>query len=144
MKNQTKFKSEFINASPKNIVSKYILYRLLASVQEGTADLGANDVHLEHIMPQKTQGNWEKLKKSNPDLYTESVNRIGNLTLLGAPLNIGASNKDFGIKKREYYSKSGLKINEKDLLMSYTKWDYSKIDERQKKIYEKIKNIWTF
>lgn len=142
MKNENKFKSEFLNASPKNIASKYILYRLAASMKEGLK-WGAKDIHLEHIMPKKTQGTWEKLKKKDPDFYNDNVERIGNLTLLSAPLNIGASNKDFKTKKKEYYTASGLRLNEKDLLMGYTYWDYSTIEERQKKIYDKIKDIWT-
>jgi hypothetical protein len=141
MKNEDKFKNEFIIAAPKNIVSKYILYRLAANLKEGLK-WGAKDIHLEHIMPKKPQGTWDKLKKMDPDSYNDNIERLGNLTLLSAPLNIGASNKDFNIKKKEYYTSSGLRLNEKDLLMSYKVWDFVKIDDRQKKIYEKIKDIW--
>lgn len=69
------------------------------------------------------------------------MDRIGNLTLLQDKLNQGACNKDFKMKKKEYYSKSRLKIN-KDTLTKYNDWNYKTIDERQKEIYKLIKDIW--
>lgn len=140
LKNENKFKEEFKNASPKNIVSKYILFRLTAQHQEGIK-WRSKDIHLEHIMPKKPRGEWSKLKQNDPDNYEEFVDRIGNLTLLQDKLNQGACNKDFKMKKKEYYSKSRLKIN-KDTLTKYNDWNYKTIGERQKEIYKLIKDIW--
>ncbi|WP_462250845.1 DUF262 domain-containing protein [Ferruginibacter sp.] len=137
MKLEDKFKSGFCLSSPKSNIAKLILERIVASKQESVSATG--DAWLEHIMPQKPKGNWLKLKESDPELYTFSLNRLGNLTLLKNKLNIVASNKDFDTKKIEY-EKSRLTINND--LKDYSIWDYDTIDTRQDYLYELSKDIW--
>lgn len=139
IKNINKFKEEFIIASPKNIVSKYILFRLASKLQEGLS-WGSKEVHLEHIMPQRPKNNWLKLKNKDAEVYNDYISRIGNHTLLRDKLNQAASNNDFASKKNEY-KKSGLKIN--NSLLNYNKWTFEMIEKRQSDIYEDIKNLWS-
>lgn len=73
------------------------------------AILGAEDVHIEHIIPQKIVsrksqqefGNWvEYLGEKVVHRHPKFVNRIGNLTLFAGSLNIVASNNPFATKRR--------------------------------------------
>ena len=142
MKQIDKFKSEFILAAPKANISKMILTRIVQNSHE-SIDTKKGDAWLEHIMPQKaTKGEWIILKQSDEELYNFSINRIGNLTLLLNKLNQGASNKDFNIKKDEYYKESRLKITTG--LLSYDIWNFDSVDKRQEDLYEEAKNVWSF
>jgi uncharacterized protein with ParB-like and HNH nuclease domain len=108
----------------------------------------SEDVHLEHIVPQTINtkraitefGDWitylgEKAKVK----HKKYVSRIGNLTLLAAPLNIQASNNPF-TRKRSSYRQSDLLIT-KDLS---TKSDFKfyHIDQRGEEITKKALSIW--
>ena len=71
--------------------------------------LGANEVHVERIIPQKIAtkkakdefGDWiTYLGKDAESQHGKYVSRIGNLTIVAGILNIGASNNPF-IRKRK-------------------------------------------
>jgi len=141
MSNEKRFKDEFFISSPKRIASKYILFRLASKFKEGLM-WNSKEIHLEHIMPQKPKGEWNKIKKNDPELYSDYLDRIGNLTLLRDKLNIEASNKAFNAKK-SHYIKSGLLINKEYLLLKYNKWGYKEIEDRQKNIFKILEDIWT-
>lgn len=75
------------------------------------AVLGAEDVHVEHIIPQKITtakskrdwGDWiTYLGEKANILHPRLVSRIGNLTLFAGELNISASNNPFAAKKSAY------------------------------------------
>jgi uncharacterized protein with ParB-like and HNH nuclease domain len=138
--NSNKFDEFFANATPKSIVSKYILFRITDQNKE-PLDWGNKRVHLEHIMPQKAAGQWDKLKKNDPEKYEAYLNRIGNLTLLVGDKNIAISNKDFSEKKKIYKEYSLVSITTD--LNSLTNWDYAEIEKRQKKLLTIAKKVWS-
>ena len=74
--------------------------------------------------------------KTNHKKY---VNRIGNLTLLSAPLNIQASNNPFARKKKSYKS-SSLKITNE--LAKKNDFKFSHLEQRSKEITKKALTIW--
>jgi uncharacterized protein with ParB-like and HNH nuclease domain len=133
-----RFKNEFCSAARSVSISKMILGRIAAYHQE-SIDLESKDVWLEHIMPRTAKGEWKKLEKKDAELYKISVDRLGNLTLFQDKKNIGASNKDFNIKK-PFYEASRIKIT-KEIAKNET-WDWDTIDERQTSLYEIAKEIW--
>jgi hypothetical protein len=92
-------------------------------------------------MPQKAAGQWDKMKKNDPEKYEAYLNRIGNLTLLVGDKNIAISNKDFSEKKK-IYKKYSLASITKDL-NSLTNWDYGEIEKRQKKLLTIAKKVWS-
>lgn len=141
MKQKEKFESEFKYASPKSNVAKMILDRIVR-IQSESVNWKSKDIHLEHIMPQNPKGSWLELKNSDLELYDFCLNRLGNLTLLKDKLNQSASNKDFEVKKSEYYAESRLKIT-RDII-EFDIWDYNAIDKRQENLWELAKDIWTF
>lgn len=108
----------------------------------------SEDVHLEHIVPQLINtkkaiteyGDWiTYLGEKSLIKHKKYVGRIGNLTLLAAPLNIQASNNPF-TRKKGSYRQSDLLIT-KDLA---TKNDFKfyHIDQRGVEITKKALEIW--
>lgn len=109
-----------------------------------------DDVHLEHIVPQTITtkkakeefGDWEQyLGEDASVIHKDKVIRIGNMTLLSAPLNIKASNNPFLAKKAEY-AKSEIKITKQ--LTEYDDFRFEQIDERSKELARRSVKIWNF
>jgi hypothetical protein len=110
--------------------------------------LGADDVHVEHIVPQKIKtkkakdefGDWVSyLGKNAEDLHRQYVDRIGNLTLFAGSLNIGASNNPFGRKKRAYKESAILITKE---LASKSNFKFRDIDRRSTKLADLAVDLW--
>lgn len=140
---EEKFKNQFIASAPRESVSKMILERLSKKYQEGVFLKIQKDIWLEHIMPKNPAkaSTWGKLKKQDEQGYKILVNRIGNLTLLQGKLNQKASNKEFKIKRNEYYKDSRLKMTQE--IKDFPNWNADTIKERQTFLYEQIMDIWT-
>lgn len=143
--------------------AKYMLeqieYRLTGNTGEKLiAD--AEEVHLEHIIPQtidtkksrKEFGNWmEYLGEENVSKHRDYLAKIGNLTLLGAPLNIRASNNPFKSKlqggvddesksKEADYSKSTIELTRQ--LLEYPQFKFEQVDERSRELADMAMDIW--
>lgn len=109
-----------------------------------------NDLHLEHIIPQKITtkkskrefGDWETyLGEDSREKHKEYVNRIGNLTLLAKTLNIRASNNPFESKVEEY-KKSNIKLTKK--ISNYKEFKFGQVQERSSKFGDKAVEMWSF
>ncbi|MCO8055286.1 DUF262 domain-containing protein [Acinetobacter towneri] len=137
-KDEDRFKSEFVYASPKSSVSRMILDRIVKLSSEGV-DWTNKDVHIEHIMPQTPANQWKEMYDADENEYKDYLNRLGNLTILLDKANIKARNKNFSDKK-DYYNKSRLYIT--NSLAKYDNWNYEQIEKRQEQLYELAKNIW--
>lgn len=137
-KEEDKFKSEFVTASPKSSVSKMILDRIARKHSE-SVDWTNKDVHIEHIMPQKPSGEWKVMFDLDEFEYKDYLNRLGNLTILQDKKNIRARNKDFK-EKKEYYKESRVTLTKN--LVDYSQWGYNEILKRQEYLYEQSKDIW--
>ena len=137
-KDEERFKTEFIQASPKSSVTKMILDRITRLHSE-SIDWTNKDTHIEHIMPQKPAGEWLVFAGNDMEEYKDYLNRLGNLTVLQDKKNIRARNKDFRFKK-DYYSESRLKITKS--ITEYNEWNYDQIILRQEYLYEQGKEIW--
>ena len=119
---------------------------------------------LEHILPQKGE-NIPKEKFPNEYDYYNTVTRIGNLTLLEAPINQSlnysndiSSNQWFFIKKNAYLNSnilltrtfSEIKIGEQTVFNSFTnaalktfvEWNMDTVQERQEMLRKLILEIW--
>lgn len=131
--------------------ARYILEQLEYEKRGNTKETlisTSEDVHLEHIVPQTINtkkaineyGDWiTYLGEKALVKHKKYVSRIGNLTLLAAPLNIQASNNPF-TRKKSSYRQSDLLIT-KDLA---TKSDFKfyHIDQRGEEISKKALEIW--
>ncbi|MEX2411324.1 MAG: DUF262 domain-containing HNH endonuclease family protein [Candidatus Paceibacterota bacterium] len=101
--------------------ARFMLTKIEYYITGNTNELSINsaeDVHLEHIIPQKIHtkkskqkfGDWQTYLGNDANLkHKKRKDRIGNLTLLAGDLNIIASNNPFK-KKLECYEKSNIEL----------------------------------
>lgn len=110
--------------------------------------LGAEDVHVEHIIPQKIKtkkaklefGDWVTYLGEKAESHHERyVSRIGNLTLFAGALNIGASNNPFH-KKRQAYKESAILLTQE--LAKKQQFKFSDVEKRSKDLAEVAVDLW--
>lgn len=150
-----KFKHEFINANfTPNIIdrARYCLEQIELNRHGKHAELlvlGADDVHVEHVIPQKIKtkkakeefGDWEAYLGEGVDiLHPRMVSRIGNLTLFSGALNIGASNNPFS-KKKVAYKESSILITQE--LAEFPTFKFEQVEARSRKLAELAVSRWT-
>jgi len=148
------FREDFASTSfSANLIdrARYCLERIEATKHGDHDELlvqGPDDVHVEHIMPQKIKtkkakkefGDWVTyLGKNAEELHPKFVDRIGNLTLFAGALNIAASNNPFGRKKRAY-KKSAIVITHD--LARKGNFRFKDIDRRSKKLADEAVQLW--
>lgn len=149
-----KFQEEFASTSfTANLIdrARYCLGQIEAVAQgeyEELEVLGPDDVHVEHIIPQKIKtkkareeyGDWPAYLGADAEArHPRYVSRIGNLTLFAGELNIKASNNPFKEKKRAY-KKSSLAITKK--IASMHSFRFKQIDARSKELAKTAVTIW--
>ena len=149
-----KFREEFATTHfSANLIdrARYCLERIEASKHGNHDELlvqGADDVHVEHIMPQKIKtkkakdefGDWVTyLGKNAEELHHKFVDRIGNMTLFAGSLNIGASNNPF-VRKKSAYKESAILIT-KDLT-HLNNFRFKNIANRSEKLSEEAIILW--
>ena len=143
--------------------AKYMLEKIEYRITGETGEkvISSNEeVHLEHIMPQtidtkkskREYGDWQEYL--GPDAMTKHrdyLAKLGNLTLLGAPLNIHASNNPFRAKlrgglegsdksKESDYSKSTIELTRQ--LLGYEEFKFEQIESRTEYLASLAINIW--
>lgn len=110
---------------------------------------GPDSVHVEHIIPLKIKtkkakeefGDWISYLGPNAEAHhPKYVGRIGNLTLLAKPLNIGASNNPYK-RKAQAYSHSGIKITQ-SLPFDYRSFKFKQVDKRSEDFADIAIEIW--
>ena len=150
---------EFLDRFPShelkgNLVAraKYILREIEYFNTGNTGELTVNsgdEVHLEHIIPQKISpknwkkkyGDWETyLGEEAVSQHRKYVNKIGNMTLLAGELNISASNNPFEMK-RPCYQKSNISMT-KILGNVYSNFRFEQLQIRGRELAEIALNIW--
>jgi hypothetical protein len=124
-------------------------FELVHSPHGETTVCGSDDVHIEHIIPQriytaraiKTLGNWpEYLGNGATEHHRKHLWRIGNLTLIAGELNIGASNNPYSRKKQAYQS-SGLTITA-NLPAEYPEFRYAQVEARSMELARHAVELW--
>lgn len=105
-------------------------------------------VHIEHIIPQtittkksmKSQGgDWTSYLGDEAEKHGEYYQRIGNLTLLAAELNVPASNNPFAAKQA-FYKRSEFRLNVELCLLS--DWRIEQIQKRSEELSHRALSIW--
>ena len=132
--------------------AKYVLseieYYLRGNTGEFTLNSG-NEVHLEHIIPEKiTPSNWKRkfgdwetyLGEHSAVKHKKYVSKIGNMSLLAGELNISASNNPFSAKKN-CYKQSDINLT-KQLVTDYTEFKFYHVEKRGKYLTEIAMKIW--
>jgi hypothetical protein len=152
--NDDKFREEFSTAHfSANLIdrARYCLERMELAKHGKHEELeiqSADEVHVEHIMPQKIRtkkskdefGDWiTYLGKNAETMHGKYIDRIGNLTLFAGALNIGASNNPFARKKQAYKASAILLTRE---LVSKTNFKFTDIATRSKKLADEAVILW--
>lgn len=103
-------------------------------------------LEIEHILPQEWHKSWS-VKIDDPaarmraeERRQQSVNRIGNLTLVTKHLNPALSNSAWQVKRAELGKHSKLQLNAR--LQAYTDWDEDRIEERGRWLAEQMEKVW--
>lgn len=105
--NDASFEASFESMQVKRLLTaRVLLARVNDSVNKSNTlsqtIMSGQKIHVEHVIPQKPNSEWEKFLKDRKINHDEVVNSVGNLTLLLGPKNIRASNKSFEEKKPKY------------------------------------------
>ena len=146
---EAKFK-EYI--APNHKIGFYVVEMIENHITSGAGTIVQRqsvNQHLEHIMPKRpNSGEW--LHVASDPSYNDNVNRIGNLLVLEADINMHIKNKELAFKisnpaKRDYTS-SAMTMPKKvsEYLSASGLWDFDAIVKRQKYIVEKYASqIWS-
>jgi hypothetical protein len=132
------FKSAFKTASISRAATARYILRELEHKRRLTEELEVSTpsrVHVEHIYPQTPQAGqrWEN--------HGQTINRLGNLTLLSRRLNVGIRNSIFAVKKPSYLQSEILITKELGEIME---WNLASIDTRQTEMSKVATEIWAF
>lgn len=149
-----KFRDEFASTSfTSNVIdrARYCLEQIEMH-KHGAHDelqvLGADDVHVEHIIPQKIKtkkskdefGDWITYLGDKAEmLHPKYVSRIGNLTIFAGALNIGASNNPF-LKKKQAYKESSIKLTQD--LLKLSQFKFKNVEQRSSDLAEIAVKLW--
>lgn len=97
------------------------------------------NITIEHIFPQKPDEGWINHFGNDWEKY---VNKLGNLTLVEGSLNSRMKNKPFEEKKKSMEEKGREFHFLNRELQNYTEWTVEKLEERHRKLKEKILEIY--
>lgn len=108
----------------------------------------ADEVHLEHIIPQKITSqnainenrDWVQYLGANAVInHKLYIYKIGNLTLLAAPINMSISNNPFH-RKKSGYERSEITMSRD--LSTYNDFKFEQVEQRGMLITESVINHW--
>ncbi len=120
---------------------KYILFLYAYIFNKFEETIDDTKLEVEHILPKQWQNanfdGWDK------ETHEEYLEQIGNKMLLEKKLNIKCKDSFFA-KKQEEYKKSKLQEAKKLALREKNKWDKEDIEQRNKEIYEALKDFLSF
>lgn len=144
--------------------TRYILNKISLYVQEKWNGCHVSNnlfsgLDIEHILPNHPK---EGLREAfGVEIYEEYKNRLGNLTLLEAPLNRSLGNDFFEIKKQTYttsncvFTKSIIALPSTtgatsqhgqffQHILHWDAWTKESIEQRQELLLKLTKEVWTF
>lgn len=103
----------------------------------------STDVHVEHIAPDSSTADWVTAlypAGDTDDEYDETVQQLGNLTLLDKKMNIRLQQSAFGVKKDKYKLSTSMATRD---LAELDDWTIAEISNRQKWLIEMFDIIWS-
>lgn len=139
-----KFRADFSEASiptrgQRKRLAKYVLCRLESELSGRSCDFLEDPGTIEHVLPENAASEWsEDFPPPRGDAY---VYRLGNLTLLEAPINrrIGASNF---AAKRHGYEESRYRLAQDLATQSPEDWTPDAIEARQQRLAKIATRVW--
>ena len=111
-------------------------------LHDNSAPVDLNALSIEHLMPQTPTEEWLEELDTDLETYMNNLNRIGNLTLATKPDNSKMSNATWGYKNEVLKKTAHLKMNVE--LMSISRWDLNRIEERTIKMIKRICELYPY
>ncbi|MFD7652867.1 DUF262 domain-containing protein [Actinosynnema sp. NPDC059797] len=125
-------------------VRLYVLLRLDSALSSGGASYDHPLITVEHVLPQTpgTDSMWRSWFTNEEHGYW--VHRLANLTLLARRKNTQASNYDFDIKKRKYFTtKNGVSpFALTSQVLTEQQWTPALLDRRQRELLSTLADLW--
>jgi hypothetical protein len=106
------------------------------------APVDLSRLSVEHLMPQTPTEEWLEELDTDMETYLENLHRLGNLTLAAKKDNSKMGNLMWDYKNEVLKETAHLKLNME--LMKIDKWDLENIENRTKKLIEKICDIYPY
>ena len=110
------------------------------------ASFDYDKLQIEHILPQSWDTHWS-VDLADPAALelaeqrrSARVDRIGNLTLITAPLNVEVSNGPWDVKREGLCEHSQLILN--SLVVDLPEWDEDAIDKRARELARVACRVW--
>ena len=105
------------------------------------------NLHIEHIMPQKWYQNWPLPDGAGVDeepaaIRDRAIHTIGNLTLVNGRLNNALSNAAWSHKRQTLADSSVLYLNKRLLDRAPEVWDEVAIGKRAKWLHKQAAKVW--
>lgn len=112
----------------------------------GTTDqqqVTRSSLAIEHILPQKWQDSWPVWNPEDENQRQAHVHRLGNLTLLTAPLNSKVSNGPWPAKREALLKHNTINLTGRVILATDDgAWDERLIDERTSELIDVLLKMW--
>ena len=117
---------------------RYLLYRIENPIGKADPKIDFEETTLEHVLPQNPTELWinEFGKEEDTENWT---GRLGNMTLLSKEENKTLGRKEFK-EKKACFKKSAFEITR--WCADAERWNKSAIRSRQKRLWERAKDIW--
>lgn len=98
---------------------------------------------IEHILPQKWQDSWPVDGAEAGAERQARVHRLGNLTLLTAPLNSKVSNGSWPVKREALLKHNTMNLTGRVIIATERRaWGESLIDERTSELIDALLKVW--
>lgn len=138
--NDNEFKSSFKErtlSSPRII--KYLLSKIEIKKSNNDSQIpNPDNLTVEHILPKKPGIDWHSRMRTS-EFINSQVSKIGNMTILTAPMNRECESRGFLFKK-VIYQESTYQIT-KDLCLA-TDWTETEIAKRQEELADIAATVW--
>ena len=120
-------------------LAKYILARLEQDASGLFCDPETDPGTIEHILPEHPAEVWGETY--SPDLWEDTVYRIGNLTLLEAAVNRDIENREY-IEKYSAYGRSRYTLTRRIPEMAPEEWTPELLRLRQEELAARAVHVW--
>ena len=129
-----------VDTRRKKKLAKYILARLESDASGRDCDPDTDPGTIEHILPENPSDAWSETFPA--ERWDASVYRIGNLTLLEAPINRRIGSGTYDDKRRAAYRDSRYAISTQVPDMAPEQWTPELVGERQRKFARRAVHLW--
>lgn len=118
---------------------KYVLAQLETAISGRAVDADTDPGTIEHVLPENPGDVWNE---SYPeDKWESGVYRVGNLTLLEAPINRDVGNGDYA-GKCAAYGESVYALTRELPEMAPERWTPDLVAERQRRLAKTAARVW--